>query len=195
MVCPVCGLENDNESIKCTACGMLLLKYPLVSIIDIEMYKKLLENTAAQNDKTFDIQEKVLQRYNGYKKSVIIPSSVEIIGDYCFTKAPNNIIEEVRIHANVKCINSLSTRDSSIPSNNGAFEMCKSLKRIIFDEGSTLREIGRYAFYYCSNLEMISGLPNHPVFIGRHAFSGCSKSIIKEIAKHKNYIFEDKWNV
>lgn len=194
MICPVCGLKNDDGELKCVACGMFLLNYPLVSVNDIERYKTLLEETVNHNNGAFEIQLKVLLRYKGDKTSIVIPRTVEILGDHCFTKAPKNNIEEVIIHKNVKCINSFSTKNSPIPSNNGAFDMCKSLKRVIFDKDSTIQEIGRYAFYNCANLESIIGLPNHPVFIGRHAFSGCSKDLINEIAKHKNYIFEGGWN-
>lgn len=195
MICPACGFKNGEENDKCSACGMVLLKNSLVSINDIERYKSILVNKVIQNDDDFIIENKVLTSYIGEKESVTIPNSVEIIGDHCFTNAPyNNQIKEIIITSQVKCINSFSTRESAIKSNNGAFEWCQSLERVSFEGESLLEEIGYYAFYNCKNLKAIEGLPDHKVYIGRHAFCDCPKAIIKYIAKHKNYVFEDGWD-
>lgn len=195
MKCPVCETLNDSTQKYCNCCGMLLLHKPLVSINDIAFYNQKIVEITSQRSNEFEVDGETLLRYNGLKKKVVIPHNITIIGDHAFTKAPNkDIIEEIVIHSKVKSINSLSTKHSDIPSNNGAFEMCQSLLRVTIEPESILDEIGIYAFYNCINLEAIEGLPKRHVYIGRHAFCGCSKQLIKAIAKHKEYVFEEHWN-
>lgn len=194
MICPACSYNNDNDEKTCTLCGMLLLHNDIISLNDISRYKEKLKQTSNKNEDSFFVENGTLIRYNGLNSLVVIPPTVLVLGDHCFTKSPKDIVEEVRIHSKVQTINSFSIRNSKIPSNDGAFEMCQSLKRIIIENGSELYEIGRYAFFNCKNLEVISGLPTHEVFVGRHSFHGCRKDIIKMVSKHKNYIFEEGWN-
>ena len=194
MICPVCSFNNSNEQSRCTSCGMLLLNHPLVSVADVEHYKALLAEKTAQNESDFEVSGGVLTLYKGERARVVIPPTVEVIGDHSFTKTPHVAVQEVTIPAGVITVNSRSTHTSTNPANNGAFEMCKSLRRVVFAEGSRLEEIGHFAFWSCENLESIEGLPEHEVFIGRHAFKGCPESIIREVGRHKNYVFEDGWN-
>ena len=194
MICPVCSFNNNNEQSKCASCGMLLLRHPLVSVGDVERYRTLLAEKTAQNDNDFVVQGGVLTLYRGERTVVSIPASVSVIGDHSFTKTPRAAVEEVIIHSGVTSINSRSTRSSTNPANNGAFEMCKSLRRVVIADGSRLEEIGRFAFWSCENLESIVGLPEHEVFVGRHAFKGCPKEIINEVRRHRNYVFEDGWD-
>lgn len=54
-----------------------------------------------------------------------------------------------------------------------AFQNCKNLRKITFEEGSRLEKVGAYAFAGCSALEVIT-LPASLVKIGRYAFFECS---------------------
>ena len=51
-----------------------------------------------------------------------------------------------------------------------AFDKCKSLKEVIFQEGSRLEKVESFAFYECVNLSTIE-LPNSVQSIGEGCFS------------------------
>lgn len=185
-ICPVCGLKNEENSDQCAFCDLKLLKYDLITIKDIDNYKKSL----SEYKKAFVIENKTLKSYGVERDNVVIPNTVEIIGDSCFRR--HLTMKEVTIPAQVKSINSNSTRNKT-QANNGAFELCRFLEQVHFEKKSCLEEIGRYAFFMCANLKKIDGLPDRSVFIGTKAFSGCPQSLIDDIKRHKNYIFEDGW--
>ena len=85
---------------------------------------------------------------------LVIPNGTEIICKQCYRK---KAIERVFIPKGVREI-----QDS-------AFEDCKSLREVIFEEGSKLKKIGKCAFQSCSRLKNIS-LPEGLEYIGKYCF-------------------------
>ena len=118
-------------------------------------------------------------------KTILIPSSVKYINDYCFYNCSNleNIIFEeesnlIRIGINIfsYCIN---LRTIKLPSklkeiSSKSFECCIELKSIIIL--SNISKIQEYAFLNCYNLECILYYgTNNPEIIYDNSFSGCEK--------------------
>lgn len=64
-----------------------------------------------------------------------------------------------------------------IPDN--AFEDCKSLKKVVFDNNSQCADIGKYAFLGCENLTEIT-LPSSVTSLGEGAFRECAS--LRQIA-------------
>ena len=191
MICPICNIEGGT--FKCKSCGFELLSRDLISTQDINEYrnKVYIERSKRIND--FVINNGVLEEYNGTTTMVIIPDGVERIADKCFSKSSNNKMETIVIPKSLKKINTDSCKDSNNPANNGAFEMCETIKRVIFKEGSQIDEIGNYAFYNCKNLVEIEGLEGKEVYIGINAFKGCSQSIINKIKTLENVKLAEFW--
>ena len=90
-------------------------------------------------------------------KTLVVSDNIEKINNYA---APLKSLEEVVISASVKTIGMY------------AFTGCSNLKKVIFEDGSTLKEIGSNAFYNCTSLESIE-IPNSVTSIGFSAFSDC----------------------
>ena len=101
--------------------------------------------------------------YNGsWTKINIAPTyqnlPVKIIDDDAFCETS---IREIIIPASVTNINF------------GAFQLCKNLQKVTFEENSKLEKIDKYAFYYCESLVNIE-IPASVVSICREAFSRCA---------------------
>ena len=191
MICPVCNLENTGSN--CKSCGTELLSRDLISIEDINEYAEKIQEKLSERTNDFVINDGVLEEYNGTDVIVQIPEGVERIADKCFNRASNDKMKIIIMPKSLKKINTDSCRKTSNPANNGAFEMCESIERVIFREGSQIDEIGNYAFYMCKNLVEIEGLEDKKIYIGNNAFNGCSKSIINKIRALKNAEFADYW--
>lgn len=95
-------------------------------------------------------------------KKVIIPNSVEIIGESAFESCEN--LEEIKIPNSVKYVGE------------AAFQFCERLKYI--ELGIGVKVIGKYAFAFCKNLTQLK-IGNNAETIGYCAFSDCIK--IREI--------------
>ena len=133
-------------------------------------------------------------------KTILIPSSVKYINDYCFYNCSNleNIIFEeesnlIRIGINIfsYCIN---LRTIKLPSklkeiSSKSFEGCTELKSIIIL--SNISKIQEYAFLNCYNLEYILYYgTNNPETIYDNSFSGCENlSIVITYSTYSNEKF------
>lgn len=202
-ICPVCN--TDTKESRCHVCDMEILEANLVSLNDIDTYKKEIESRKNQRINAFvpsDTDKRILARYNGKESYIKIPEAFNVIGDGCFRDARNFLnIKTVFIPKGVVSINSYSLMESQQPGHNGAFAFCENLETVIFEEGSCLQEIGKMAFYNCIRLKKIEGLEKTvgTVKIDTGAFSRCNKEIIKHlIALDKNYpgkfIFYSDWS-
>lgn len=100
-------------------------------------------------------------------ESIKIPESVTVIGDYAFQKTP---IETLKIPKNVTKIGASAFYESAI-------------KRIEFEEGGKLTELGDFVFKGCNNLESFVIPPSVTTF-GISPFLGCKN--MKSITIEKN---------
>jgi len=118
----------------------------------------LISSPAAAHAKSnFQIQDGVLQAYNGNEKHVIIPDTVTTIGAAAF--CDKNNIQSITVPSSVKEIKSY------------AFSLCASLKTVTLNEG--LLTLGDNAFDSCSSLtEAI--LPDSITSLGNAVFFQCS---------------------
>ena len=106
------------------------------------------------NNKNFEIENGVLIKYTGNDKAVVMPDSVEIIGDYAFE--------------NCKSLISIVIGDNVGEIGIGAFSGCSSLISIII--GDNVNTIGEGAFNSCYNLTSIV-IPDCPLFF-EFSFNG-----------------------
>ncbi|MBR1891131.1 MAG: leucine-rich repeat domain-containing protein [Clostridia bacterium] len=133
-------------------------------------------------------------------KEVVIPGSVETIGDYAFSQCEN--LSTVVIADGVKTIGDYAFSGCSsletvkLPANiemigNGMFSNCTSLSTITIPE--TVHTIGYYAFSD-SGLKEIT-IPSGVTYIGDYAFYKCNDlttlSILCEVASIGEYAFDD----
>ena len=100
-------------------------------------------------------------------ESIKIPESVTVIGDYAFQKTP---IETLKIPKNVTKIGASAFYESAI-------------KRIEFEEGCKLTELGDLVFKGCKNLELFV-IPSSVTTFGSSPFQGCKS--MKSITIEKN---------
>jgi hypothetical protein len=124
--------------------------------------------------------KKKLLHYFGCSLRIVIPNSVEIIGERCFSETSlNEVIFESG--CNLKGIESaafVSTRLKSIriPSKvefigEGCFSHCDSLNEVIFESGCNLTRIEKSAFSF-SGLKSIR-IPSKVEFIVEGCFADC----------------------
>ena len=125
-------------------------------------------------------------RYCDSITALTLNEGIETISGCCFTSCSNlkvvhlpstltgpftfnySAIEEIDIPEGITSL----THDISIGSTVGCFANCSSLTGVTLP--STLKEIGKFAFYQDSNLLEIN-LPNGLETIDNYAFCGCSK--------------------
>ena len=114
----------------------------------------------------------------GCLRSVIIPNSVKIIGNYAFEACRD--LRSITIPSSVTSIGEC------------AFSNCKSLKSITIPNNVTY--IGEYAFSNCTSLKTIT-IPSSVKTIGPSAFEFCdnltSVTILKGVTTISNSIFQD----
>jgi len=111
-----------------------------------------------QNASDFEVQGKMLVKYNGTATDVVIPTNlgINMIGEEAFCDSEH--ITSIIIPAGVTYIG------------DSAFSGCKSLKNITIPAGVTY--IGDSVFSECSSLQSIT-IPAGVTSIGDNAFSGC----------------------
>lgn len=115
-----------------------------------------------EQNREFLVENGVLRRYLGSRRSVTIPDGIAVIGKTAFLECIN--MEQVTIPGSVKTID----RD--------AFCACVNLKQAVLEEG--VESLGEYAFCACRSLCRVS-LPESLRTIGSFAFAGCAD--LKEI--------------
>ena len=143
-------------------------------------------------------------------KSVYIPASVTVIGDYAFYSCPNLELVTFEKGSNLKTIagqafggcSNLTTIDlpTSVTEITYAFDYsgiteivipasvdvvsgfayCTNLTTVTFEDGSNAKKIGRNAFEGCTNLTSFN-IPEGVETIENGAFSGCSSLTSIEI--------------
>ena len=153
---------------------------------------------------------------------LVIPSTVEYIGDFAFFASNANIIltgnnlKEIGKNAFSSCgsIETMVIPNSVTKIGENAFEYCVNLKSITFSSGmtriedgtlwccSSLSEIiiptsisyfGDNAFGCCTSMKEIY-LPTHITTIKSKAFSGCTSLIVYVEADSKPLGWETGWN-
>ena len=121
MYCSMCGKEIQENSLFCNWCGT-----------------KVGEQNSISN-KEFVIRGGVLEKYVGQSKTVIIPSNVDVIGDFSFKDCYG--ITKIIVPEGVTSIK------------HGAFENCEKLQSV--DLPNTLVDLETGVFYGCKSLESI----------------------------------------
>lgn len=108
----------------------------------------------------------------GFMKTVSLPSTLLMIGEYAFTDCKK--LEEVIVPPSVRKIEK------------GVFNACVSLKKVVLPEG--MLDIGDNSFFCCTALEELR-IPESVNSIGENAFEGCSS--LKRLYAHQNIKFID----
>ncbi|MDR1159743.1 MAG: leucine-rich repeat domain-containing protein, partial [Syntrophomonadaceae bacterium] len=137
--------------------ALLLGIAPIVSAGDIIIIT--VDSTVESNPHKFTSDDNVLTKYEGPGGALEIPASITAVGDAVFRD--NKVISSISFESDSQLmkIGKNSFRGISVTS-------------IVFPD--LLEEIGDYAFYQCTNLELLT-LPNSLKTIGLSAFNGCTK--------------------
>lgn len=69
-----------------------------------------------------------------------------------------------------------------------AFRNCSNLKKVLFEQGSYLKTIDEFAFYYCTSLTTIE-IPSNVTTIQNYAFKGCTSLENIEIPSNVTRIY------
>ena len=116
-------------------------------------------------------------------KEVILHEGLETIEEYafafCYKLTKINIPSTVTTFGMASFANAYSLTKLTIPKSvevisTGFCLGCKSLKEVIFEEGSSPLFLDQEAFRFCTNLESIS-LPGSIQAVGNWAFADCDK--------------------
>ena len=171
MKCSLCGSSIVKN--PCDFCGNINIIDPLISVNDMELYKTSKQKaksllTRAEKPENFIIEGDILKKYKGEFEVVSIPGNVRVIGEDCFKSSG---IKKVKIPASVELIGSEPVNGREY--NNGAFEYCKELESVFFEENSKLKSIEKFAFYGCVKLQTIIGLPQAVKTVEAHSFCKC----------------------
>ncbi len=113
-------------------------------------------------------------------KQIIIPDSVQSIGDFAFTNCTN--LKHVELSSKLLdtgystfsgCgLNSIWIPKSLRVIGCGSFASCTDLTSLTFEERSKCNEIDDSAFEYCGKLKTVR-LPESLEILGKYAFSSC----------------------
>lgn len=155
-------------------------------------YCSALESVTFEKDSKFEKGSKLttIGNYafsycNRGLKSIIIPASVETIGQSCFsycsalesvTFEEGSKLSSIAGDAFYRCVKLLSiTIPASVETiGESCFNLCATLNSVTFEEGSKLSSIANSAFIKCSSLQSIT-IPASVVTIGQKSFAECSK--------------------
>ena len=96
-----------------------------------------------------------------YIETVIIPDSVEVIGNYAFTKSSGTFDSQLK--------RVVVEGDGLLEIGEGAFKNCDNLESVLLP--NSVESIGDYAFYNCSSLSFTK-LPDSLKTIGTYGFYG-----------------------
>ena len=161
--------------------GNLLASWDRLEEYSLDIEKNYTSSTYKTNNSDGNSMYYVLNQDEFKEKTglkIIIPSSVEKIGDCAFYHCRSLI--NITISEGVTSIG------------NEAFWQCTSLTNIDIPEGVT--SIGEYAFFYCKNLTSIE-IPSSVTSINRGAFQACisltSITIPSSVTTIKKYTFKE----
>ncbi len=118
--------------------------------------KKTFDGCSSLEKVNFTTSLKQIQQYAFYNTNitkVILPASIEVIGDYAFGACKN--LTSITLPENIEDLT------------NGMFEQCTSLSNVVLP--SSLKSIGKRTFYGCSALTKIN-LPESLQSIGSECF-------------------------
>lgn len=118
----------------------------------------------------------VLVKYNGPGGDIVIPNSVQSIGDKAFSSCKN--LTSITIPGSVKNIGA------------SAFAMCDNLTTVAISSG--VKSIGDMAFAGCKNLTNVT-IPDSVKSIGEYAFRECDK-LPKDVKNYISQFYEDDDN-
>lgn len=134
--------------------ALLYAKEPLKSeLLERQAQEKRLLELEKEG---FKIKGRVLSKYTGSGKRVVIPEEITAIGSMAFYC--NKELEAITLHGGIVSIEA------------SAFESCENLRSITIPAG--VKDIGEDAFAHCYKLETIS-LSNTVTSLGRRAFFRC----------------------
>jgi hypothetical protein len=134
-----------------------------------------------------DMTTRTVVAWVGTKKRVMIPCSMEVIGEYCFFYAPMlesisfekpsrlRVIENSGFaHLRILCIVFPASLEII---GKKAFDRAWT-RCVKFEPGSVLQRIEEYAFYECPLIEMV--IPRSTAYIGEKAFGFLGSRIVLE---------------
>lgn len=135
------------------------------------------------------IGSKAFQK-NTYIRNVTVPDTVTWIASNAFYEC--SALESINLPNGIKDIPSSCFRETAlkriiIPKSVTniayyAFRECRELEEVVFEAGSNLKSIGKYAFYNCTKLTSWI-LPDSVTSIGEYAFFGCEEMKSFEIGE------------
>lgn len=110
-------------------------------------------------------------------EAITIPSKVKKIGAGAFEYCKKLKTINFENNSELEIIESISYRNGSYESWNGAFENCGSLESITIP--SSVKTIGRYAFAFCDKLKIVRFENNSALqTIERNAFMSCTIELV-----------------
>lgn len=184
---PIIVLEHESKFVSVTGKRSLMNHHPLELLLQDSHRSRL------------SIREttKIIGYGSYYDNklitSVVVPSSVELIGDASFFKCSNLRSVTFKKNSRLKRIEEWAFKETAIshliiPSSveiieSSAFEDCNNLALVLFEKNSKLKNIGPVAFASTKNLKSIE-IPANVELIGSSAFSGCSN--LSNISFSKN---------
>jgi len=116
---------------------------------DIERYRSQSEKYRQKMNvrKDFTIEDKVLLDYQGDSEIIFIPEGVKRISHSFMFE--NRGVKKVYIPSSVELLE--GSKDKMM----GAFFNCRDLQEVVFAPDSELKDIGDFAFAFCTSLREI----------------------------------------
>ncbi len=125
------------------------------------------DKVGSGNASGYKARDGVLYNYTSYELLVFYPRGKK---DKSFTVTDTRYIQDGAFRGN-KYLEEIVISDSVVNINDGVFEYCTYLSKIVF-LGEELRVIGDRAFKHCISLKEVV-IPNRVESIGESAFEGC----------------------
>jgi hypothetical protein len=132
-----------------------------------------------------DFAGSTINRYFGSGRSIIVPSSVVVLGKWSFCQRQS--LESVAIESGSRLerieeyafcgsgLKSIEIPSSVVVLGNSSFCQCKSLESVTFESGSRLERIEECAFRW-SGLKSIE-IPSSVVVLGKESFFQCGSLV------------------
>lgn len=179
-------IDNTKDAAICPYCGTAFIVEKAISNYNTtNQIQAGVVNVYGGNGADFVIRGGVLEKYNGAATEVVVPNSVKFIGrEHDYSGVFGNCIgitsvvipdsvQEIGDYAFKGCtrLKSVVIPNSVQKIGNSAFSYCSSLTSIAIPD--SVREIGEKAFFECSSLASVM-IPNSVQKIGDSAFYRCS---------------------